>query len=389
MERERMLPFAHYQEPHRKRLQALARAPEWQATLARNDGLAQWGADTRVPPPLPSQQSMATEYLRERNAERVKRLIREGVSDEKVLVDVAGDWEAALAGDSRFPLVFLGFVVTLDCFFLPRCLYCNQTWLPRRLTLDDWKALLREGAEPIPPYVYLTGGEPLQLGAEVWGDDGLVSFATELGCPVNINTNAVLLTPRVALQLVKVGLTRLHISLDCIDRQAQGQLFQSPERMDVHEFHEANSFRYANVPSPSRSGRYAFANLLCIFLAVSSILLSLLSCNPQLSMLPTHLGLPTPRQQVPAHCRAVGSAPPSAMPIPAPRHLQIVRSLFLRSFSSPPARPLFGGSPAIVPIGRQGACQCLAQHQKGKQAIRVAERPTEYRADILNVASSK
>ena len=60
-----------------------------------------------------------------------------------------------------------------------------------------------------------------------------MSFATQLGSPVNINTNAVLLTPQVALQLVKVGLARLHISLDCVDRQAQGQLFQTPERMDA------------------------------------------------------------------------------------------------------------------------------------------------------------
>ena len=233
MEREKVLPFAHYQQPHRERLQALARTPEWQAILARHDALVQWRADMSMPPPLPVQQARANEYLRERNSERVKKLIREGVRDEEVLVGAAGDWEAALAGDDRFPVVFLGLVVTLDCFFLPRCLYCNQTWLPRRLTLDDWKALLKETAEPIPPYVYLTGGEPLQLGAEVWGDDGLVSFATQLGSPVNINTNAVLLTPHVALQLVKVGLARLHISLDCVDRQVQGQLFQTPERMDA------------------------------------------------------------------------------------------------------------------------------------------------------------
>ena len=230
---ETTLPFAHYQQPHRERLQALVRTPQWQAILSRKDALAQWRADMKVPPRVPGQQAAANKYLRERNAERVKTLIRQGVRDETVLLDAAGDWEAALASDDRFPLVFLGLVVTLDCFFLPRCMYCNQTWLPRQLTLDDWKALLTEAAAPIAPYVYLTGGEPLQLGAEVWGADGLVSFATELGCPVNINTNAVLLTPHVALQLVKVGLAKLHVSLDCVDREAQGQLFQRPERMDA------------------------------------------------------------------------------------------------------------------------------------------------------------
>jgi len=149
MAQERSLPFAHYQRAQRERLQARARASEWQAILARGDALRQWKADTKVPPPIPGQQASANEYLRQRNAERVKKLMRQGVTDEKRLVDAIGDWEAALAGDDRFPIVFLGLVVTLDCFFLPRCLYCNQTWLPRRLTLDDWKALLREAAEPI------------------------------------------------------------------------------------------------------------------------------------------------------------------------------------------------------------------------------------------------
>ena len=195
--------------------------------------MRQWKADVRVPPAAPAQQVRANEYLRERNAERVKKLLREGVTDEETLVEALGDWETALAGDDRFPIVFLGLVLTLDCCFLPRCLYCNQIWLPRRLTLDEWKALLREAAEPIPPYVYLTGGEPLVLGTEVWGDDGLVAFATELGSAVNINTNAVLITPHVALQLVKVGLAKLHISLDTTDPQVQGELLQGSERMNA------------------------------------------------------------------------------------------------------------------------------------------------------------
>ena len=231
--REKVLPFAHYQPAQRERLQALVRTAEWQAILARGEALRQWQADIKPPPPAPLQQAKANEYLTERNAERVKKLLREGVTDEKALVAALGNWETALAGDDHFPIVFLGLVVTLDCFFLPRCLYCNQTWLPRRLTVDDWKALLTEAAEPIPPYVYLTGGDPLQLGAEVWGDHGLVAFATELGSAVNINTNAALITPHVALQLVKVGLAKLHISLDSIDPEVQGQLFQGHQRLDA------------------------------------------------------------------------------------------------------------------------------------------------------------
>ncbi len=232
MGRERVLPFAHYQPTQRARLQALVRAPEWQAILARRDALREWKALMRIPPTAPSQLAKASQYLVQRNAERVKKLLREGIRDQNVLVEALGNWQTALEGDDHFPIVFLGLVVTLDCFFLPRCLYCNQIWLPRRLTLDDWKALLREAAEPTPPYVYLTGGEPLQLGAEIWADDGLAACAAELGSAVNINTNAVLITPHVALQLAKVGLARLHISLDSIAPDVQGQLFQSSQRLE-------------------------------------------------------------------------------------------------------------------------------------------------------------
>ena len=227
------LPFAEYQPEHRARLQEHVRRPEWQAILARGDALRRWKADMAAAPASPGQQAVANEQLTRRNADRVKELIRQGVTDERTLVDALGNWETALAGDERFPIVFLGLVVTLDCFFLPRCLYCNQTWLPRRLAVDDWKALLSEAAEPTPPYVYLTGGDPMLLGAEVCGDDGLVAFATKLGSAVNINTNAVLITPQTALQLVKVGLARLHISLDSADPEVQGQLFQRRERLDA------------------------------------------------------------------------------------------------------------------------------------------------------------
>ena len=233
MGQERIPPFILYQPGQRERLQRLVKTPQWAGLLARQAALQQWKADIRVPPTAPVQQTRANEYLRERNAERVQSLLREGVRDEKVLVEALGNWENALAGDDPFPIVFLGLVLTLDCFYLPRCLYCNQTWLPRRLTLDEWKALLSEAAEPTPPYVYLTGGEPLQLGAEVWGDHGLVAFATELGSAVNINTNAALITPHVALQLVKVGLAKLHISVDTADPQVQGELMQGSERMEA------------------------------------------------------------------------------------------------------------------------------------------------------------
>ncbi len=227
------LEFAGYGQSQRERLQERVRRPGWQAILARDAILRKWKGKLASPPTAPAQQATASSFLTERNAGRVEKLLREGVRDESALVAALGDWETALAGDVRFPIVFLGLVVTLDCNFLPRCLYCNQTGLPRRMTTDSWKALLEEAARPTPPYVYLTGGEPLQLGTEVWGDDGLVAIATELGSAVNINTNAVLITAQAALQLVKVGLAKLHISLDSVDPEVQGQLFQQRDRLEA------------------------------------------------------------------------------------------------------------------------------------------------------------
>ncbi|HIE53328.1 MAG TPA: radical SAM protein [Armatimonadetes bacterium] len=225
--------FAHYQPAQRERLQALVQTPGWREFLAKPPTLQQWRAKVVVPPTAPAQLGGAAQYLKERNAERVQALIRAGLREERALVKALGDWETALAGDDRFPILFLGLVLTLDCSFDPRCLYCNQVWLPRRLNWEEWKELLTQVVEPTPPYVYLTGGEPLLLGKEIWGADGLVAFATQLGCAVNINTNAALITPQVALQLVKVGLARLHISLDSADPRVQGELFQGPERVEA------------------------------------------------------------------------------------------------------------------------------------------------------------
>jgi len=98
-------------------------------------------------------------------------------------------------------------------------MYCNQPWVPSAVDLDGWQEIIAEACVPGAggPYVYVTGGEPLVLGEGVWGEDGLVSRATALGAAVNINTNATLITPEVALSLVQAGLLRLHISLDTPD----------------------------------------------------------------------------------------------------------------------------------------------------------------------------
>jgi MoaA/NifB/PqqE/SkfB family radical SAM enzyme len=227
------MQFTRYQPAHQERLESLIQTRPWRELLAKPQALEQWRSAMRSPPAAPAQLRVAAQYLKERNAERVRALIRDGVRDERVLTHALGDWEAALAGDAPLPILFLGLVLTMDCSFNPRCLYCNQPWLPRRLGLDGWKALIAEAAVPTPPYVYVTGGEPLMLKEQVWGDDGLVAFATEHGCAVNINTNAALITPRAAVQLVKVGLAKVHISLDSADPAVQGELFQGPERVET------------------------------------------------------------------------------------------------------------------------------------------------------------
>lgn len=226
-----MTMFERYTLQHRERLNWLLSQSDWQDALASVD-LDKLRSETLNPLSPPSQLTGAAQYLLQRNEGRMELMLREGVTDEEKLMDALSDWETALADDECFPVLFLGLVLTLDCSFDPvRCLYCNQSWLPQKLGLDDWKAIVEEVAKPIPPYIYLTGGEPLLLGSQIWGDDGLVAFATRLGCAVNINTNAELISPKVALYLVKSGLARIHISIDSADPQVQGQIYRLGERV--------------------------------------------------------------------------------------------------------------------------------------------------------------
>ena len=228
-----ILRFAHYLPAQRERLERLADSLEWQEPLAEPGSLARLRAECLPAPKAPAQLSGAANHLKERNGERVRALIRDGVTDEKALLAALGDWPAALADGDPFPILFIGLVPTLNCSFEPRCVYCNQVWVPRLLSQQDWKAILDEVAHPVPPYVYLTGGEPLLLGEEIWGNDGLVAHAARLGCAVNINTNATMITPRVALQLVRAGTAKLHISLDTADPARQAELLGGRDRVDA------------------------------------------------------------------------------------------------------------------------------------------------------------
>ena len=106
MEVETELAFAHYRQPHRERLRARVRTPEWQALLTIGGALQQWKAEVRTPPPVPVQQAKASGYLVERNAERVRELLREGVTDEGALLGPSATGKAPWREMTAFPLSF-------------------------------------------------------------------------------------------------------------------------------------------------------------------------------------------------------------------------------------------------------------------------------------------
>ncbi len=183
------------------------------------------------PPAPPAQLQGALRYLIERNGPRVRERIRQGDRDEETLCDMLGDWEAATADDERFPILFLGLVLTTRCSFNPRCIYCNQRQVHRSMSVRQARRLIEEAATPSPPYVYLTGGEPFLFGKRLIGPRGIISYAARLGCAVNVNTNAASIGPEQALWLVRSGTARLHISIDSEDSAVQGALFQDARRV--------------------------------------------------------------------------------------------------------------------------------------------------------------
>ena len=158
------------------------------------------------------------------NEKRVKRMICEGVSDENVLLDEISRWPSGLNGKNSL-ISFLGINLTSDCNFKPRCRYCNQPCIEPSISLNAWKQVIEEStadSKDKGPYLYFTGGEPLLLGEKLIE---LIHYATERGAKVNVNTNATMITPWIALEMIKAGLSMLHISLDTADRKTQNFLF--------------------------------------------------------------------------------------------------------------------------------------------------------------------
>ena len=220
-----MYELTHYTEEHRLELERLLHSQAWTDTL--NSGLVEEVKAQRIEPGKTRNFiDTVVEQLLAFNEQRVGSLVLQGCQDRDRLMCEVSRWPDRLAGKAP-KLSFLGLNVTSKCNLEPRCLYCNQPSVQSSMSLDAWKGVIREVTEERDgqgPYIYITGGEPLILGAELYGDDGLVRFATERGAGVNVNTNGVLLSPQVAFRLVKAGLAKLHVSLDTVDREAGNYL---------------------------------------------------------------------------------------------------------------------------------------------------------------------
>ena len=220
-----MIDLNHYTPDHKAELERLLDSPEWKAALA--SGMVEEVRAERLEPGATRNFiDTVVDQLLGFNEERAARLIAAGCDDEDALLRELSAWPRDLAGKDPM-LSFLGLNVTAQCDSDPRCIYCNQPVVESSVDIAGWKTIIEEataGDGGAGPYIYITGGEPLTLGEDLWGDDGLVRFATQRGAGLNVNTNAAMLTPMVALHLIKAGLGKLHISLDTPDADVQNRL---------------------------------------------------------------------------------------------------------------------------------------------------------------------
>lgn len=224
-----VLDFADYLPEHAEELRRLAASAEWQAVLQR----PQWIESLRAHRIVPAQPRMtaenAVEALCRFNEAATRAQIAAGEKDPAALLRTLGTWPPTWPEEQSPDLGFLGICLSTDCSMVPRCEYCNQPRFPALNDFSVWRRAIAEatndGQRP-GTLVYLTGGEPLDFGEELYGPEGLVAFAARRGAVVNVNTNALDLRPEVALQLVAAGVARLHISLDSSDPDIQNSFVQ-------------------------------------------------------------------------------------------------------------------------------------------------------------------
>jgi sulfatase maturation enzyme AslB (radical SAM superfamily) len=220
-----MAERTNYTQEHTLELERLLYSPPWQATI--NSGLIEEVKVERIEPgKIRNFTDTVVNQLLAFNEKRVKESIDQGCQDKDYLFRELSKWPENLEGKDPL-LSFIGINVTTRCNFDPKCIYCNQPDIQSLIGLDGWKRIVEEVTahnNGEGPYIYITGGEPLILGEDIWGDGGLIRFATERGAGVNVNTNAVELTPEIALRFIKAGLAKVHLSLDTSNKDVQNHL---------------------------------------------------------------------------------------------------------------------------------------------------------------------
>ncbi len=96
-----------------------------------------------------------------------------------------------------------------------RCAHCRASASdvrdPNELSAEEIKNTVDNIASFCKPVLILTGGEPL-LREDIFE---IVRYATEKGLRVVVGTNGTLITPQVAEKLLKAGVRRVSISIDC------------------------------------------------------------------------------------------------------------------------------------------------------------------------------
>ncbi|MBI3948182.1 MAG: radical SAM protein [Armatimonadetes bacterium] len=221
--------FECYLPEQAERLQRRLNGSAWQRLL-RSGAVAAARQARAETPAEPAPDRLAADHLIARNEAAARARIAAGERDRESLLAILARWNDSGAADVPLPgLSFLGLCLTWACNAVPKCRYCNQQPTARRMRLAHWKRVITRAAESGGrPYVYMTGGEPLLWRERLYGPDGLIRHATARGCPANINTNAFLLTPHVAIQLVASGLAKLHVSLDSADPAVHDRLAGAP-----------------------------------------------------------------------------------------------------------------------------------------------------------------
>lgn len=219
--------LSNYSPIHSQELSELIKTEPWPCILQSKEIIDQAKLETIAPPRPRSPEGDVVEQLKALNEEKVKALIKGGIRDKSILLKELSTWPIRWQNGQKPKLSFLGICLTTDCNFSPKCIYCNQRPFQAIEQLEVWKRAIDEITESgsrIGALVYLTGGEPLLLKEKLCGRNGLIRYAAERKAVINLNTNATLITPEVAIGFIASGLAKLHISLDAGDPNIQNSL---------------------------------------------------------------------------------------------------------------------------------------------------------------------